>query len=232
MQQVEQRAAVLELDQEIDVTAGTVVTTGDRTEDCDGAALVPADHLRDLSTPGLDEFPQRAHVERVPTTPLLASTTIPALGPASVPTVVRYLRPMEIRPFAPADTESVRDLWRAADLVRPNTDPLRDIERKMADSPWGFLVLVNGADVIGSVMVGYDGHRGWINYLACHPDHRRNGVATALMEHATGLLLERGCPKVNLQVRNGNVPALRFYERLGFTNDAATSLGLRLIPDN
>ena len=139
---------------------------------------------------------------------------------------------MEIRPFRDADTASVVALWRAAQLIHPSNDAERDIRRKMNDSPWGFLVLTDddGA-IIGSVMVGYDGHRGWINYLACHPDHRRRGVATALMDEARRLLVERGCPKINLQVRSGNESALRFYERLGYSDDAVSSLGLRLIPD-
>ena len=80
-------------------------------------------------------------------------------------------------------------------------------------------------------MVGYDGHRGWINYLACAPTHRRRGVATALMEHAKTLLEKRGCPKINLQVRKENTEALRFFEALGYHDDGVTSLGRRLIDD-
>lgn len=108
----------------------------------------------------------------------------------------------------------------------------RDIERKMNDSPWGFLVAVDDSSIVGSVMVGYDGHRGWINYLACHPDHLRKGVGTALMTRARELLLDRGCPKINLQVRSGNDAAIDFYESIGYTEDSVTSLGLRLFPDN
>jgi ribosomal protein S18 acetylase RimI-like enzyme len=102
----------------------------------------------------------------------------------------------------------------------------------MSDSPWGFLVLTENDEIIGSVMVGYDGHRGWINYLACHPDHQRKGVGTALMTRACELLLDRGCPKINLQVRSGNDAAIHFYESIGYTDDSVKSLGLRLIPDN
>jgi ribosomal protein S18 acetylase RimI-like enzyme len=85
---------------------------------------------------------------------------------------------MEIRTFTRADTDAVIDLWRATGLVYPTNDPHLDIDRKVADSLWGFLVLTEKDGIIGSVMVGYDGHRGWINYLACHPDHQRKGVAT------------------------------------------------------
>jgi len=139
---------------------------------------------------------------------------------------------MEVRRFIDADTPSVLALWQAADLIHPNNNAQRDIRRKMDDSPWGFLVVADDEVVIGSVMVGYDGHRGWINYLACHPNHRRRGVATTLMAEARRILLERGCPKINLQVRAGNESAVRFYESLGYSDDVVTSLGLRLTPDN
>jgi ribosomal protein S18 acetylase RimI-like enzyme len=138
---------------------------------------------------------------------------------------------MEIRTFTEADTDAVIDLWRATGLVHPTNDPLRDIARKVADSPWGFLVLTEADEIIGSVMVGYDGHRGWINYLTCHPDHQRRGVATKLMAVARELLLDRGCPKINLQIRSGNDNALRFYKSIGYSDDSVVSLGLRLIPD-
>ena len=151
---------------------------------------------------------------------------------------------MEIRTFVAEDTEALVALWRAAGLVHPVNDPHRDIERKVADSPWGLLVAVDGpfgsaggndltdaTAIVGSVMVGYDGHRGWINYLATHPDHRRRGIARALMDAARTLLAERGCPKINLQVRAGNTDAVAFYETLGYADDGVTSFGLRLIDD-
>ncbi|MFM7061230.1 MAG: GNAT family acetyltransferase [Actinomycetes bacterium] len=147
---------------------------------------------------------------------------------------------MEIRTFVTADTDALVALWRRCGLVHPTNDPYRDIDRKVADSPWGLLVATSdGTDdantsrrIVGSVMVGYDGHRGWINYLACAPDHRRRGVARALMEHARGLLAERGCPKINLQVRTGNDAANSFYESLGYSDDGVTSFGLRLVHDD
>lgn len=143
-----------------------------------------------------------------------------------------YVQPMEIHPFAASDMDEVMDLWRRVGLVHPTNDPRRDIERKVDDSPWGFLVAVDDTAIIGSVMVGYDGHRGWINYLACHPDHRRNGIATELMSAVRELLLARGCPKINLQVRSGNEEAQAFYESLGYSEDPVVSYGLRLIADD
>jgi ribosomal protein S18 acetylase RimI-like enzyme len=139
---------------------------------------------------------------------------------------------MEIRVFVEADTDAVVDLWQLADLTHPNNDPFLDIKRKMNDSPWGFLIAMDGRTIIGSIMVGYDGHRGWISYLACHPNHRRRGVAKSLMNEAKNLLLERGCPKINLQVRSGNESAVKFYESIGYSDDNVISFGLRLIPDN
>ncbi len=139
---------------------------------------------------------------------------------------------MLIRPFRPEDASKVVALWRACDLVKPQNDPWLDIERKMADSSWGFLIAEDGDDVIGSVMAGYDGHRGWINYLASLPTRQRKGIGTALMSRAAELLQERGCPKINLQVRDGNEAALAFYASLGYQDEPVTSLGLRLQRDH
>jgi len=139
---------------------------------------------------------------------------------------------MEIRVFVEADTDAVVDLWQLADLTHPNNDPFLDIKRKLNDSPWGFLIAMDGRTIIGSIMVGYDGHRGWINYLACHPNHRRRGVVKSLMYEAKNLLLERGCSKINLQIRSGNESAVKFYESIGYSDDNVISFGLRLIPDN
>ncbi|MDH2902982.1 MAG: GNAT family acetyltransferase [Actinomycetota bacterium] len=138
---------------------------------------------------------------------------------------------MNIRPFVRDDIEATVELWRRSDLLNPNNEPRRDIERKLLDSPWGFFVMVDEGEIIGSIMVGYDGHRGWVNYLACHPDHRRKGVATALLNTAREVLLKRGCPKINLQVRAGNISAINFYESMGYTEDQVRSFGLGLVID-
>jgi ribosomal protein S18 acetylase RimI-like enzyme len=81
-------------------------------------------------------------------------------------------------------------------------------------------------------MAGYDGHRGWVNYLAVTPSHRGRGLARALMTEVERLLGDAGCPKVNLQVRTTNEAALGFYERLGYKRDDAISLGRRLEHDS
>lgn len=154
---------------------------------------------------------------------------------------------VRIRPFELADTEPVVALWRAAGLVVPWNDPYRDIERKLTVQPELFLVAeatgadgagVDGAEsdgadgrVVGTAMVGYDGHRGWVNYLAVDGAHRGGGLGARLMAEAERLLLERGCPKLNLQVRSTNTAVIEWYRRLGYELDGAVGLGKRLIPD-
>lgn len=138
---------------------------------------------------------------------------------------------MHIRPYLESDEHAVVALWIACGLTRPWNDPRRDIARKLTVQRELFLVGEADGRIVGSVMAGYEGHRGWINYLAVHPDARRRGHATRLMAAAQALLLEAGCPKVNLQVRSSNGGAVAFYEKLGFTRDEVVSLGKRLVPD-
>jgi ribosomal protein S18 acetylase RimI-like enzyme len=138
---------------------------------------------------------------------------------------------MEIRAFASSDQAAVIDLWRACDLVRPWNDPARDIERKVAVADDLFLVGVVGDTVVASVMAGYEGHRGWVKYLAVEPGRQGVGLGRALMDEVEARLIERGCPKINLQVRTSNPEAIAFYERLGFAVDDAVSLGKRLVTD-
>lgn len=139
---------------------------------------------------------------------------------------------MQIRNFTPADTKAVIQLWSDCELTRPWNDPHKDIARKLSVSPDLFW-LGCGADgqIIASIMVGYDGHRGWINYLAVHPAHQRQGHARQLVQRAEQALFELGCPKLNLQVREGNEAVITFYESLGYTDDKTVSMGKRLIPD-
>lgn len=136
-----------------------------------------------------------------------------------------------IRPFRREDTEAVVALWQACQLTRPWNDPYKDIERKLGQQPELFLVGERGGEVLGSAMVGFDGHRGWVYYLAVAPGHQRLRLGRSLMERAEQLLFERGCPKVNLLVRSTNAGVLSFYEKLGYARDDAVPLGKRLIPD-
>ncbi len=138
---------------------------------------------------------------------------------------------MQIRPFDPADSASVIGLWEACGLTRPWNDPAKDIERKLSVQPDLFLVGTLEGRVVASVMAGYDGHRGWVNYLAVAPDRRNAGLGRALMRRVEELLTARGCPKLNLQVRTANGAVLEFYRRIGYAPDDTVSLGKRLIHD-
>ena len=139
---------------------------------------------------------------------------------------------MKIRPFLPADEAGVIALWQACGLTRPWNDPHRDIQRKLGEQPELFLVATGDDDtLLGSAMVGFDGHRGWVYYLAVSPEHRRMAIGRALMHEAERLLTERGCPKINLLVRSSNAEVVAFYRRLGYTQDDVISLGRRLIHD-
>ncbi len=138
---------------------------------------------------------------------------------------------MQIRPFQPADEAAVIALWKSCGLVVPQNNPAADIARKLRVNPEWFLVGEVEGIVVASCMAGYEGHRGWINYLAVHVDHRRQGLARQIMEHAERLLREAGCPKINLQVRKTNATVIAFYESLGFAVDEVVSLGKRLKDD-
>jgi ribosomal protein S18 acetylase RimI-like enzyme len=138
---------------------------------------------------------------------------------------------MEIRTFEAHDAAAVVELWRACQLTRDWNDPHKDINRKVAVDDELFLVGVVDGRIVGSVMAGYDGHRGWINYLAVHPNFQRSGFAVQLMSEAERRLGARGCPKVNLQVRFSNVAAVGFYDRIGYEPDEVLSFGKRLEHD-
>jgi ribosomal protein S18 acetylase RimI-like enzyme len=139
---------------------------------------------------------------------------------------------LDIRAFQDQDEAEVIGLWERCGLLRPWNDPRKDIARKLRVQKELFLVgTVDGA-IMASVMAGYDGHRGWINYLAVDPQHRRQGLARTLMSEVERMLREMGCAKINLQIRRDNPEAISFYERLGFTEDAVVSFGKRLERDD
>lgn len=139
---------------------------------------------------------------------------------------------MNIRPFDIADEAAVIDLWSRCDLIRPWNDPRKDIRRKLEVRPDLFLVGLVDGEIVATVMVGYEGHRGWINYLAVAPDHQRKGLGRIMMGEVERLLRLEGCPKINLQVREDNAAVIKFYESLGYSVDKAVSLGKRLERDD
>jgi ribosomal protein S18 acetylase RimI-like enzyme len=138
---------------------------------------------------------------------------------------------LEIRTFVESDEKVVIALWSRCGLLRPWNDPRKDIVRKLQVQRELFLVGILDGVVVATVMAGYDGHRGWINYLAVDPAHRRMGLGNALMVEAERLLRELGCPKINLQVRRENIEATAFYSHLGFREDDVVSYGKRLEGD-
>ena len=138
---------------------------------------------------------------------------------------------VSLRVFRRGDTDALVALWHACGLTRPWNDPYRDIERKLAVDPELLVVGERGDEIVASIMIGYEGHRGWINYLAVAPGCQRQGIGRRLMAHAEEALRERGCPKINLMIRDGNTQAMAFYRRLGYVEDAATALGKRLEAD-
>lgn len=123
------------------------------------------------------------------------------------------------------DRETVGALWRACDLTRPWNDPDRDFLLAVSGATSTVLVVRDGDAITGSVMVGFDGHRGWVYYLAVHPGSRRTGLGRALMAAAEDWLVERGAPKIQLMVREVNAAATGFYEALGLERQAVVTYG-------
>ena len=137
---------------------------------------------------------------------------------------------MKIRPYAAADEDAVVELWRACGLLRWS-DPRKDIARKIKVNPEWFLVGETDGRVMATCMIGYEGHRGWINFLAVAAEFRGGGQGRALMTEAERILRGVGCAKINLQVRSTNTQVIAFYEKLGFETDPLVGMGKRLTPD-
>jgi ribosomal protein S18 acetylase RimI-like enzyme len=138
---------------------------------------------------------------------------------------------LQIRPFRPDNEAAVVELWLACKLVGPQNNPHKDIARKLRVNPEWFLVGEVDGKMVATCMVGYEGHRGWINYLAVAPEYQKRGIARQIMDEAERLLREAGCPKINLQVRAANAQVIEFYKRIGFKVDDVVSMGKRLETD-
>lgn len=148
-----------------------------------------------------------------------------------LPCLSRNTNDLIIRPYCPDDEEAVVALWRACNLIVPWNDPHADIRRKLQAQPELFLVGTLDGQLVSTVMAGYEGHRGWINYLAVAPDRRRQGIGRRMMQAAEARLRALGCPKINLQVRSSNLGVIEFYRKIGFAVDDVVSLGKRLTDD-
>ena len=136
-----------------------------------------------------------------------------------------------IRSFKEGDEEALVSLWNMCKLTVPWNNPYKDIARKLKVQAELFLVGYLEDKLIASVMAGYDGHRGWINYFAVHPDFQERGYGKQLMDNVENRLRELGCPKINLQIREGNDKVFSYYQKLGFVEEKRINMGKRLEDD-
>lgn len=123
---------------------------------------------------------------------------------------------LTIRPIVPGEEADVIALWRSCGLTRPWNDPAADLEFARGKPNSDVLVGVLGQRIVASAMVGHDGHRGTMYYVAVDPAHRGRGLGRSIVEAAEAWLKARGVWKTNLLVRAGNEQVLSFYERMGY----------------
>ena len=136
-----------------------------------------------------------------------------------------------IRSYKESDKKPLIDLWFECKLVVPWNNPEHDIDRKLKVNPELFLVGYLGKELAASVMAGYEGHRGWVNYLSVAKKYRGRGYGREMMDVVEEKLRNMGCPKVQLQVRNTNEAVINYYEHLGYRDDCVVTLGKRLEKD-
>lgn len=128
--------------------------------------------------------------------------------------------------------KSVIALWeRVFGYEAAHNRPELAIDKKREVNDGLFFVALAGGEVVGTIMAGYDGHRGWIYSLAVHPGYRRQGIGTRLAAHAEQALAARGCMKINLQIMPGNAAVTAFYTTLGYAEEPRISMGKQL-PEN
>lgn len=135
---------------------------------------------------------------------------------------------MTIEPLSEELYAAAVALWRETGLTRPWNDPDEDLRRAVAGSSSAVLGCTDGDRLVATAMVGYDGHRGWVYYLAVAESEQRRGIGRKMMQACEEWLRERGAPKDQLMVRTGNAEVISFYDRLGYTDAAVVVLGLRL----
>jgi ribosomal protein S18 acetylase RimI-like enzyme len=136
---------------------------------------------------------------------------------------------VHIRTFEPSDGRAVEALWAIAFPSPPPWNvPAEDIARKRRVQPELFVVAEAGDRLVGTAMGGYDGHRGWVYYVAVAPDRRREGIATHLMREVESRLVGMGCPKLNLMIRAENAHVVAFYEALGYRVEDRVIMSRRL----
>ena len=133
-----------------------------------------------------------------------------------------------IKSFQSSDESDVIDLWHRCNLVVPQNNPRKDIAAKLKVQPEFFLVGTISGRIVSTAMAGYDGHRGWVYYLAVYPDYQRKGIGRQMMEKVENSLRELGCQKINIQVRSSNESVISFYEHMGYSNDDVLGMGKKL----
>jgi ribosomal protein S18 acetylase RimI-like enzyme len=131
----------------------------------------------------------------------------------------------------PDEIEAAVALWEACDLTRPWNDPRADIRRAFAGASSTILAHREAGRLVATVMVGADGHRGWVYYLAVAPDRRKQGLGEAMMRAAEAWVAARGMPKMQLMVRMENAAAAGFYHAIGYETEERLLLAKRLKDD-
>lgn len=123
---------------------------------------------------------------------------------------------LEIRTTSRQDIDEIIDLWAQCDLIRPWNNPAQDIEIALKNPSSDILVGLRSDKIVATVMCGFDGHRGWIYYVAVHPDFRGNGYGKTITSAAEDWLRNVGAPKVELMIRDTNHKVRDFYERADY----------------
>ena len=124
--------------------------------------------------------------------------------------------PITIAPIEDADIPAIIALWQRCGLTRPWNDPADDIALARKSANAAVLAGRDGSAIVATVLVGHDGHRGWVYYVAVDPDHRHKGYGGIVMEAAESWLRERGIEKLQLMVRSDNSQVQTFYQSLGY----------------
>ncbi len=135
---------------------------------------------------------------------------------------------MQIAAAKESDADDVIALWEACGLTRPWNDPAADFRLALANQTSAILLAHIEGALVASVMTGFDGHRGWVYYLAVAPDSRKHGLGTKMMAAAERWLRERNAPKIQLMVRDGNEAAIGFYKALDYDVQPVVTIGRRL----
>ena len=138
----------------------------------------------------------------------------------------------KIKIFEEDYRDQILSLWQKCKLIKTWNDPNKDIDRKLKVKDDLFLVIEYNNLIIGSAMAGYDGHRGYVYYLAIDPIHQNKGFGKLLMDNIEKKLKEIGCPKINIFIRSSNINVKNFYKSIFYDEQDCLTYGKRLIPDD